>query len=67
MLHVLKDRLLPDGLLDAPLRLHIERIGVHSLDGRLRLDMARPRLAEELREAGGIVLRGMRDLRLRLR
>jgi hypothetical protein len=64
MLHIFQYSLLPDRLLNPPLRLHIERVGVHSLDRGLSLYVTRPRLAQQLGEACRVVLRCMRNFRL---
>lgn len=70
MLHVLRDRLLPDRLLDLALRLDVERVAVQSLDLPLLLELRAvlplARLPKELGEARGVVLRGGGEVRLRL-
>ena len=70
MLHVLQHRLLPDRLLDLALRLDIERVRVQVLDLALAVELgailALACLAQELGEARGVVLRGVREVGLAL-
>ena len=66
MLHVLHDRLLPDRLLDLALRLDVVRIRVQARDlallCHLRAIVPLARLAQQLRKARRVRLRGLCEL-----
>lgn len=71
VLHILHDGLLADGLLDAPLRLDVERVRIEMLDLALPLELGAhvpvARLSQELGEPCGVILGGVCELGLCLR